>query len=643
MIVPVKKVTIVTLADNERLLLEEIGRLGVVQLKKLTEEEFIGFREETTEEERIYDQLFERLRALNGKFSVEGEILKKRVNLDLQSEKLEETIKEYEERAANLELQLKEAKDQLDELRDAEPILKIMRELELNPRDIGDFMHIFGKAGIVKTEAIQALERKLRMRKDLVYRTAPISGEESLLYINGLIDLKSQVEKTLSTAEVKEFKPPGGVPDRIGKAVKWLSGEKKSLNERLQSLKREWEELRLDFLSKHKALESSVRRLLVLARGRSNMIRSEMMAVLQGWVPKDRISTLNAFLEDVRQKIDGKVAYSYEDPGTEEEIPTVMDNPKLFKAYEVLTRQYGYPDPRESDPTPISTVLWIIMFGMMFPDYGEGLVILLLGAIFAYRVKKPLMGINMARVGRLMIGLGISAIIFGLLTGEFFLLEVTPLWPGLVPGWITYPSNVIWIIKVAIFFGIAQIVLGMSISIKNHLKAGEKLEALLSEHGLAGLATFLGIAIVAFEFLGISVLPGVRFPRLGLNVLTHWTIAIPVVGLIAMFVRPIISGEGATMGIGVVIEASISFLANMLSYARIAGFAIAHAALALVVGELLHANPALGIGLGLIFLNMFALTLELLVTMIQALRLLYYEFSTKFFKGTGIPYIPYRL
>jgi V/A-type H+-transporting ATPase subunit I len=81
----------------------------------------------------------------------------------------------------------------------------------------------------------------------------------------------------------------------------------------------------------------------------------------------------------------------------------------------------------------------------------------------------------------------------------------------------------------------------------------------------------------------------------------------------------------------------------MFSYARIAGFAIAHAAFGLVAAELLHVNPALGIGLGLIFLNFFSLTLELLVVMIQALRLLYYEFSTKFFKGTGVPYIPFRL
>jgi vacuolar-type H+-ATPase subunit I/STV1 len=32
-----------------------------------------------------------------------------------------------------------------------------------------------------------------------------------------------------------------------------------------------------------------------------------------------------------------------------------------------------------------------------------------------------------------------------------------------------------------------------------------------------------------------------------------------------------------------------------------------------------------------------------MVVMIQALRLLYYEFSTKFFKGTGKPYTPYKI
>lgn len=643
MIVPVKKVTVITLADNERLLLEELGRLGVIQLRKLTEDEYIGFKEERAEEERVYDQLYERLRMLRGKLS-DGAI--QVIQEIVPPEKVEEVVKDFESKVASLEENIREAKDRLNELERAKPILKAMEELEVNPGDIGGFRHIFGKIGVIKAETLQALERRFKLRRDIAYKAAPIPGSEDelLIYVTGLVELKAQIEKTLSTTVgFEEFKPPKGIPSSIREATKWVEEEIKSEKERLKALEDEWENLKRDFHSKYKALEATIRRLLALAKARTNMLRSEMMVVLQGWVPEDKILSLNTFFENAKRRMGGRLAYSYEEPAPDEEIPTVMRNPKLFRAYEVLTRQYGYPDAREIDPTPISTILWIVMFGMMFPDYGEGLVILLLGVLFAYKLRKPLMGMNMAKIGRLMIGLGISAIVFGLLTGSFFLIEVKPLWPGLMPAWITYPSNVTWMIKIAIFFGIAQIVLAMSISIRGHLKAGEKLEALLSEHGLAGLVTFLGIAVVAFEFLGISIFPGVRVPRLGMNVLTHWTMIIPVIGLIAIFIRPLISGEGATMGIGVVLEAFISFLANMFSYARIAGFAIAHAAFALVVGELLHANPALGIGLGLIFLNMFALTLELLVCMIQALRLLYYEFSTKFFKGTGIPYIPYRL
>ena len=51
----------------------------------------------------------------------------------------------------------------------------------------------------------------------------------------------------------------------------------------------------------------------------------------------------------------------------------------------------------------------------------------------------------------------------------------------------------------------------------------------------------------------------------------------------------------------------------------------------------------MGIGVGIIFLNLFALTIEFLVCTIQALRLLYYEFMTKFYQGTGTPYTPWRL
>jgi len=647
MIVPVKKLSIITLSDNEQKLLETLGRLGVIQLRTLDETAFVGFKEVASEETRDYESLQERFRSIQGKLGVTPEEMKvdyqefNRVKASIGE--LQASIEEFEKKVSAAEARLGETKSRSKILSDARSQLRVLKAQGVNPGDIGDFKHIFARAGILETRFLPSLRLRFQSRKDLTFKEAPTSPKESFLYITGLVELKPWSDKLLAAAEFREFKLPTEIPGDLDGAINWVDKEAKKVEEEIRSLEGEWKSLRRDFADRGGSLDAAVKYSLGLSLAQSHLLRSKMLTVLQGWIPKDRIAGLNAYLKELNEKVGGSIEYSYDEPLPDEEIPTVMKNPKLFGAYETLTRQYGLPDPRESDPTIISTILWTTMFGIMFADFGQGIVILGLGAIFAFVLRKSLMGINFARLGRLMIGLGLSAILFGLLAGEFFLTEVHPLWPGLKPGWAMYASNVVWLIKISIFFGIAQITLALFISIRNHLKTGEKLEALLGERGVAGLITFLGIVIVAFGFLGVNVLPRVGFPELGLGVLRHWTIAMPIAGVVAIAAKPIISGEGATMSIGVVIETLISSLANMLSYTRIAGFSIAHAAFALVVAELLHANPVLGIGLGLIFLNVFALTLELMVVMIQALRLLYYEFSTKFFRGTGTPYSPYRI
>ena len=646
MIIPVKKLSLVTMTDNESSMLEGLGKLGVVQLKKLDEAEFIGFEKVIIEETREYENLKERFQILHGKF---GDIIsaqEEQIEIDreiIPEKELSKCLEEFELRTTNIESQLREVTDYQKDLNYAKPSLQILRDQEINPGDLGDLKNLFVNAGIANNKLLPRFERIVRGRKDVTFKSSPISENEAFLYVSGLIEVKPWIDKALKAVGFNEFDLPQKVPALIDDAIEWTEEESKNAEKQIQNLEKKWKKLGQDFFKKSASIEAAINRSLSLSTAKSRSLRSKMMSIFQGWVPEDKISDLNTFLDEVRQKDHGQVMVWYDDPASEEEVPTIMKNPKLFRAYEVLTRQYGYPDAREIDPTPISTVLWIVMFGIMFPDSGQGLVIIGLGILMAYKIKKNLMGLNVAKIGKLMIGLGISATIFGLLAGGFFLTEIQPLWPGLKPGWIMDPGNVIWIIKIAIFFGIAQIMLGISISIYNHLKIGEYHDALLGEHGVAGLITFVGIVLVIFQFLGISILPGIRFPRLGLGVLTHWTFIIPIAGILVIFIKPILTKEGATMGIGVLIETLISFIGNILSYSRIAGFAIAHAALALVVVELLHANPLLGISLGLIFLNFFALTLELLVCMIQALRLLYYEFSTKFFKGSGQPYIPFKM
>jgi V/A-type H+-transporting ATPase subunit I len=646
MIIPVKKFTTVTLADNARKLIDALGRLGVIQLRKLDESEFAGFKEIVSEEAKEYENLYEKLNLLKNRLN---DSLKKPETIEFTKikpsiEELKSSIEDFEKRTVELEEKIKSVKEQLKTLNESKPILQILKTQKINPGDIGEFKHIFAKAGIAKTKLLPSLRLRLKPRKEITFREAASSLEETFLYITGLIELKDWIEKLLTIVEFKEFKLPSGIPNEITEAIKWVEEEAKKLENELKILEEKWFSLKQEFEEKAGYLEVVVGYGLDVCLAEGNLLRSRLMVVLQGWVPVNKIEALNNYLDGFNRMVGGSVFYVYDDPLPGEDVPTVMENPKLFKAYEVLTRQYGYPSHEETDPTIVSTILWVTMFGIMFPDFGQGLIILGLGLLFSFVLKRNVMGLNFAKLGKLMIGLGFSAVIFGLLAGEFFLLEVKPLWPGLIPGWVKTPSNVVWLIKIAVFFGIAQIILALALSIKNYLRAGDWLEALLGEKGLAGLLTFIGIALIALNFLGITVIPRLlSFPELKMNVLKHWSLALTIVGIILIALKPIIAREGATMSLGVLIETLISSLANMLSYARIAGFCIAHAAFALVVAELMHANPALGIGLGLIFLNIFSLTLELMVVMIQALRLLYYEFSTKFFKGTGKPYTPYKI
>ena len=647
MITPVKKLSVITLTDNEPLILEEIGKLGVVQLRKLDEAEFIGFNNIVIEEIREYESLSERFKTLYNKFEADktekqikqGSLTRERI----PAKDLEEKIKSYEQKVADIENQLKESQDWLEELKEAKPILKILKEQKVNPEDLGEFKHIFTKAGVVGKGVIPKLERIVSGREDVTYRSSNISDKESFLYISALVEIKFWVDKALSSVGFKEFNLPENVPAKVNDAIRWIDDEDKKTKKGIQELNKKWADLKSGFLKDVANLKDSIYYSLSISSAGSNLLRSKMMSAFQGWVPQDKTSDLDGFFDNLKKKTNEQLMFWYDDPAPDEAVPTIMKNPRLFRAYEVLTRQYGQPDARELDPTPISTVLWVVMFGMMFQDFGQGAVIVGLGILFAYVLKREMMGMNFIKVGKLFIGLGISAIFFGLLTGSFFLIEVTPLWPGLQNPWIKDPTNIVWIIKIAVFFGIAQIITGLTISIYNHLKTGDYLEALLGERGVAGFVTFIGIVLLAFYFLGIAIYPGVRFPRLEMGALTHWTIIIPIIGILAIILKPIIAKEDISMGMGMLLETLISFFGNILSYARIAGFAISHAALALVAHELFLVDPMLGIGLGLIFLNIFAMTLELLVSMIQALRLLYYEFSTKFYKGTGTAYVPYKI
>ena len=110
--------------------------------------------------------------------------------------------------------------------------------------------------------------------------------------------------------------------------------------------------------------------------------------------------------------------------------------------------------------------------------------------------------------------------------------------------------------------------------------------------------------------------------------------------------RPVFEGGTGTFMIGAffeLFETLISLLSNSISFVRVGAFAVAHVGLSTVIFIIAGLiSPHHGIGYYVVAVagNLFIIGFEGLIIGIQAMRLEYYEFFSKFFNGGGMRYEP---
>ncbi|MCI0555524.1 MAG: ATPase, partial [Anaerolineae bacterium] len=95
-----------------------------------------------------------------------------------------------------------------------------------------------------------------------------------------------------------------------------------------------------------------------------------------------------------------------------------------------------------------------------------------------------------------------------------------------------------------------------------------------------------------------------------------------------------------------VLEKFISMLSNTLSYVRVGAFAIVHAGLTgavFVIARLLGEEGSIAYWTTVVLGNLFVIGLDGFIVTIQTMRLHFYEFFSKFFRGGGSPYEPLAL
>jgi len=357
-------------------------------------------------------------------------------------------------------------------------------------------------------------------------------------------------------------------------------------------------------------------------------VRRGRVAALAGWTPTAALPALTARLADV----DGVVVPLARPAGSEP--PTQLPTTGVAREFAPLVDTYATVPYVDLNPSVIAGLAYVLMFGMMFADVGEGALLLCLA--LALRVGRPTRLAGLRPGWLFMAGAGAASMVFGALYGEFF----GP--TGVIPVlWLAPLDHPVTLLVAAVGVGALFLTVAYGLGTVNRFREGGWRLALYAPTGIAGVTVFLGLGLLAGAiYLDDGLL------LLGAVVLT-------AVGLGLAFAGLLLSAGGGAAGAA---QAAIELFdlvmricSNLVSFARLAAFGLTHAALGLVIWQATTAlwdRGPLGAVAGVaVFVAGTAVSfgLEGLVAAIQALRLEYYELFSRIFDGEGRPFRPWHI
>jgi V/A-type H+-transporting ATPase subunit I len=365
-------------------------------------------------------------------------------------------------------------------------------------------------------------------------------------------------------------------------------------------------------------------------------LRGELsgIMVVAGWIPQRDCGAICAMADE---KAPHTLTLSEKGDDLEEkgyELPTLLHNLPLVRCFQEIVRLYSLPSYSELDPTFVVAASFCLFFGFMFGDIGHGIA-LILGTRFLE--KKGIMGHAISSVMKIA---GFSSVVFGFLYGSVFGSEEL-----IHPIWLSPMKDVNKILPVSIGVGILFLTIGICFKIQNAARKGEWGEVLFSPEGMAGLLFYWLAVAQAVAITGDD--PEMAFDGdifIAIMV-TLFAVMIFGNGIAKYFFHDDVVDEGGAVHVFSVFHAMLSFVSNTASFVRLAAFALNHAGLSgavFMLARMVEGVPAGQLYYAIVLLlgHLVIIGLEGMIVFIQTLRLEYYEFFGKFYRGGGREFMP---
>ena len=597
-----------------------------------------------------------------------GTVIKKK---DYEMGEVEEMVAQIEaempgviDRPAKLLKDIESAKSSIEEYKTIKETLEMVRKMSVDLSGFGLTRYFFTGLFVIDSQDFDEISRSLDGATLTKYELE--DKNKSALVVIAVAAESEKVLKVLRNFNSNPFRIPDGFPqvpsqayDQVESKIKELGTNEAAMTKELAGLAKK---LRRDILALHEkaGVAKDVLETLRKPGGTKNF------ALIQGFIPK----RMGPKFTDLTKKW-MSVVEDVTDPEQIKQIPTLFDNKRFVRTFEVITKSQGIPKHGESDPTPMIALMWPIFYGLMFADMGHGLLLMGLGLLFKMKGQGEL-----SRWGMLIAISGASAAIAGVGAGEAFGYHLDHMWPfeGLLEeggalhsvSWIvgilsvaelTF-DQVIDILKVSLFLGIIHLLWAMTLRIIRLLKEGHKMTVFTE--ALPNITLYGGIVVIMMCAIGSQYdvmnmysrvhTEAVPWVTLFLGewaqvwIVTRIAVVIVIASMVIMMIGGIMhakkhpedGSDPASVIMEVFLGKTVESLAHTISYARLGIMLLVHAALLLTVNNAFASLGGAESGAAIAMIvggNIGIMMIEGLIVYIQSLRLHLYEFFTKWYVG----------
>ena len=554
---------------------------------------------------------------------------------------------------------------ELEEYRNLKDALEMAAKVNLDLTLFGKLKHFF--SGLFVIDSADEVETR-RTLGDLPIYTNKLSEQKLSMVVFGAADDSDRITKTLRSFGVHPLQIPANMPQNPSVAYAQADAKVKELEAKQAEIEKNIEKLKESLLTKVLSLHEAAKVAKDVLETTRKPGGTRNFAVIQGYIPDQMEKKFRSMTKDYVSVVEDVHIHGDKHGEDEEEIlPTLLTNKSYTRTFEVVTETQGIPRYGEVDPTPIIAFVWPAFYGLMFADFGHGILLFGLGMLFRYRGNGSL-----RTWGTLIAASGAAAALAGLGTGEMFgfhFEEIAILAPIFAPlGFVGLLSvseltfeQVVKILEVSIAIGIVHLLMAYFLRLRADYKQGNK--SMVFYHDIPTILQYFAVVALilaaigsGYDIIGMFGITGKTHtePVPWLTVVFGDWVTVDLVAkvaplvIIATVVIMIIGGikeekhlkaQGRDEGgglVGIIVEVImvriIEMLSNTISYSRLGIMLLVHSALLVTVNNSFEHGGGYAVLIGG---NIGIMLIEGLIVYIQTIRLHLYEWFPKWYVGEG--------